>query len=109
MTTQQRKAHDRLIDNDARCYWARDEHGLEFLIPACWASINDGPSACTCHIEGSRLEQAQRGRDEAEQEVLRLRGKLRHSADRYAASLDYQQRLWREVRRLRALLEEQGQ
>ena len=87
-----------------RCHWVRCEDGTEVLVPGCWASVHD-PAACTCGIEGSRLERAEAARDSAEAEVLRLREKLARHADRYAASQRYQQRMWREIRDLRLRLE----
>ncbi|MCJ1903074.1 MULTISPECIES: hypothetical protein [Paracoccus] len=104
MTGKGRRAYDRLIPNHDPCHWVRDEDGFEVLIPRCWGSVLD-PAGCTCDVEGSRLEQAERGRVSAEAEIMRLREKLERQADRYAASMRYQQRLWAELRRLRAEVE----
>lgn len=97
-------AEARPVDGADRCHWVRDEDGFEVLIPRCWGSVLD-PAGCTCDVEGSRLEQAERARVSAEAEIMRLREKLERQADRYAASTRYQQRLWAELRRLRAEVE----
>lgn len=86
-----------------RCHWVRCEDGTEVLIPRCWAAVLD-PAACTCEVDGSRLERAEYARFSAEQEVLRLRGKLDRAAARYEESLFYQRRQYREINRLRAAL-----
>jgi hypothetical protein len=84
-----------------RCHWVRDKDGLEVLIPHCWAAVHD-PAACTCDIEGSALERAEAARAAAEIEVERLREKLRRQADRFAAQLRKEERMFSEIRRLRA-------
>lgn len=86
-----------------RCYWTRDEDGLEVLIPRCWGSVLD-PAGCTCAVEGSALEKAERRRDIAEGEVLRLREKLIRATDRYEEILRKDRRWGAEVRRLEALV-----
>jgi hypothetical protein len=88
-----------------RCHWVRDSDGLEVLIPHCWAAVLD-PAACTCGVEGSRLEQAEAGRKVAEEEILRLREKLRLHAERHAAVMRHESRLYAEVKRLRDRVEE---
>lgn len=86
------------------CHWIRDEDGFEVMIPRCWGSVLD-PAGCTCSVDGSRIERAERAREIAEGEVMRLREKLLRQADRYSDSVRYQQRLHAEWRALRALLE----
>ncbi len=66
-------------DTLGRCHWVRGDDGLETLIPHCWGSINS-PSFCTCDTKGSEVERALYGRMTAEQEVMRLRGKLERKA-----------------------------
>lgn len=77
----------------ARCYWTKDEDGDEILIPMCCGSAVYGPHACTCNVPESRIEAAERGRAEAERQVLRLR-EARHR------SLEEQKTRWRYQRRL---------
>jgi len=86
-----------------RCYWTRDEDGLEVLIPRCWGSVLD-PAGCSCEVEGSVLEKAERRRDIAEGEVLRLREKLIRATDRYDGALRWQRRQYQEIKRLEALV-----
>lgn len=90
--------------NPDRCYWAKGEDGLEVLIPHCWGTVLDGPSACTCDIAGSRLERAERGRQIAESYVERLRDRLLLAAARYEEQLVRARRLHEEIRRLEALV-----
>lgn len=88
-----------------RCHWVRDSEGFEVLIPHCWAAVLD-PAACTCGVEGSRLEQAEAGRKVAEEEILRLREKLLLHAERHAAVLRHESRLYAGFQRLRDRVEE---
>lgn len=89
-----------------RCYWVRGDDGLEILIPPCWGCVMDGPAACTCEIDGSSLERAERARFGAEQVVLRLRDKLDRTAERYEQALNHQRRQSREIQRLRTRVAE---
>lgn len=69
----------------------------------CWAAVMD-PSACTCEIDPSRIERAEIARSVAEDEIMRLREKLRRHADRQAVDHRTYQRLWKENADLRAAL-----
>lgn len=69
------------------------------LIPMCCGSAVYGPNECTCDVPESRIEAAERRRDIAEQEVLRLR----EARDR---RLDEQQSTWWQIKRLRARVRE---
>lgn len=77
-----------------RCHWYRDGDG-EVLIPMCLGTAVNGPEQCTCNVPESRIERAERGRAEAERQVLRLR----EARDR---RLDEQQKQWRQIKHLRA-------
>lgn len=81
-----------------RCYWYRDGDG-EILIPMCMACAVGGPDQCTCDVPESRIEAAERGRAEAERQVMRLR----EVRDR---RLEQQQVDWNTMRRLRARIRE---
>jgi len=76
-----------------RCHWYRDGDG-EVLIPMCLGTAINGPAECTCDVPESRIEAAERGRAEAERQVLRLR----EARDR---GLEEQQANWRHNKRLR--------
>ncbi|WP_313348344.1 hypothetical protein [Paracoccus sp. (in: a-proteobacteria)] len=97
-------AEARPVDGADRCHWIRDEAGFEVLIPHCWGCVLGGPAACTCEIEGSRLERADLARLVAEQEVLRLRTKVDRGAERYEQLVNHQRRQYAEIRRLRAVV-----
>lgn len=86
------------MSSPSRCYWYRDGDG-EVLIPMCYGSAVNGPNECTCDVPESRIEAAERRRDIAEQEVLRLR----EARDR---RLDEQQSTWWKIKRLRARVRE---
>lgn len=92
------------VDHPDRCHWVRCEDGTEVLIPRCWDAVHD-PAACTCNVDGSRLDRALRARDVAEQEVERLREKLQRAGVRHADFLARDARLMAEIRRLRAVVE----
>ncbi|MBL3576277.1 hypothetical protein JMK10_06320 [Rhodovulum sulfidophilum] len=79
-----------------RCYWIRDQDGAEILIPMCWGAAIGGPAECTCNVPESRIEAAERGRAEAEAQVLRLR----------EVRLEAQAVTWRENKRLRERIAE---
>ena len=81
-----------------RCYWYRDGE-VELLIPMCYGTAINGPHACTCDVPESRLEEAERRRDEAERQVIRLR----EARDR---RLDHQQSNWQQIKRLRDRIQE---
>lgn len=81
-----------------RCYWYRDGEG-EVLIPMCYGTAINGPHECTCDVPESRIEAAERRRDEAERQVLRLR----EARDR---RLDHQQSNWWQIKRLRDRIRE---
>lgn len=83
------------------CHWIRDEDGLEVLIPRCWGSVHH-PVGCTCDVGGSALEQAERRRDIAEGEVLRLREKAMRARELYEGALRWQTRQRQEIKRLEA-------
>ncbi|NDK36675.1 hypothetical protein [Rhodovulum sulfidophilum] len=82
-----------------RCHWIRTDDGLDILIPMCCGAAIGGPAECTCDVPESRIEAAERGRQEAEAQVLRLRG-VRD------LSLEEQARMWRENKRLRQRIKE---
>ena len=84
-----------------QCYWTRDEDGYEMLIPRCYGGALH-PSGCTCDVGGSVLELAERRRDIAEGEVLRLREKALRARENYEQSLRCQGRLIKEIKRLEA-------
>lgn len=81
-----------------RCYWYRDGEG-EVLIPMCYGTAINGPAQCTCDVPESRIEAAERGRAEAERQVMRLR----EARDR---RLEEQQSNWWQIKRLRARIRE---
>ena len=81
-----------------RCYWYRDGDG-EILIPMCYGTAINGPHECTCDVPVSRIEAAERGRAEAEKQVMRLIEKHEHG-------LEEQQSAWRRIKRMRARIEE---
>ncbi|RBO54084.1 hypothetical protein DSD19_06380 [Rhodovulum sp. BSW8] len=81
------------------CYWLRDDDGAEILIPMCCGAAIGGPAECTCNVPESRIEAAERGRAEAEAQVLRLREVRDHR-------LEEQARMWRENKRLRERISE---
>ena len=89
-----------------RCYWIKDEDGDEILIPMCCGAAVYGSHACTCGFPESRIEAAERGRVEAEYQVLRLRD----ARDRrlYVQQIEWRQRhrLRLNIDRLRNCLEE---
>lgn len=76
-----------------RCYWYRDGEG-EVLIPMCFGTAINGPEQCTCDVPESRIEAAERGRAEAERQVMRLR----EARDR---RIEEQQATWWQIKRLR--------
>ncbi|MBL3564042.1 hypothetical protein JMM61_14445 [Rhodovulum sulfidophilum] len=82
-----------------RCYWIRDQDGAEILIPMCWGAAIGGPAECTCNVPESRIETAERGRAEAERQVLRL-------MDERDRRLEEQAVTWRQGKRLRQKIEE---
>ncbi|BAQ69386.1 hypothetical protein NHU_02232 [Rhodovulum sulfidophilum] len=82
-----------------RCYWIRDQDGAEILIPMCWGAAIVGPAECTCNVPESRIETAERGRAEAERQVLRL-------MDERDRRLEAQAVTWRENKRLRERIAE---
>ena len=59
----------------------------------------NGPHACTCDVPESRLEEAERRRDEAERQVIRLR-------EARERRLDHQQSNWWQIKRLRDRIRE---
>lgn len=81
-----------------RCYWYRDGDG-EVLIPMCFGTAVNGPEQCTCDVPDSRIEASERGRAEAEAQVLRLR----EARDR---RLDEQKNMWWQNKRLRERIRE---
>ncbi|MBL3554346.1 hypothetical protein [Rhodovulum sulfidophilum] len=82
-----------------RCYWIRDQDGAEILIPMCWGAAIGGPAECTCNVPESRIETAERGRAEAERQVLRL-------MDERDRRLYEQARNWRRNKLLRQRIED---
>lgn len=92
------RAYDEAVSNLDRCYWYRDGDG-EVLIPMCLGCAVNGPEQCTCDVPESRIEAAERGRAEAERQVMRLR----EARDR---RLDEQQRMWWQNKRLRERIAE---
>ena len=84
-----------------RCNWTLDDDGNAALIPRCWGSALD-PFGCTCGVEGSALEQAERRRDIAEGEVLRLHEKAMRARELYEQTLRWQRCLIKEITRLKA-------
>lgn len=81
-----------------RCHWYRDSDG-EILIPMCLGAAINGPCECTCDVPESRIEAAERGRAEAERQVMRLR----EARDR---RIEEQEADWRRMKRLRARIGE---
>lgn len=81
-----------------RCHWYRDGDG-EVLIPMCYGTAINGPEQCTCDVPESRIDAAERGRAEAEEQLLRLR-------DARDRRLEYQQTLWWQIKRLRERVRE---
>lgn len=79
-----------------RCYWHRYGDG-DVLIPMCVGAAVHGPDGCTCDVPQSLLEQAQRRRDTAEQEVCRLRSKLERAGERIADGLAKHERMRRRL------------
>lgn len=82
-----------------RCYWIKDKDGDEILIPMCQGCAIGGPLGCTCSVPESRIEAADRGRAEAERQVVRLR----EARDR---RLDAQESAWWQIKRLRERVRE---
>ncbi|MBL3598128.1 hypothetical protein JMM63_21725 [Rhodovulum sulfidophilum] len=80
-----------------RCYWLREEDGIEILIPMCIGAAIGGPAECTCNVPESRIETTERGWAEAQ--VLRLR----EARDR---CLEEQAVKWRQDKRLRQRIAE---
>lgn len=87
-----------------RCYWVRLEDGMDCFIPNCWGGVS-GPDACTCEVEGSRLDRLQCALDAASSEVERLRAKLARQHDWHEGNYHRAMRLHREVVALRAAQE----
>jgi hypothetical protein len=79
---------------DGRCFWLRVAGREEMLIPMCIGAAVNGPSNCTCDVPESRIEEAERRRDEAESYVLRLREKSEQS-------VIHQRMSWRQNKVLR--------
>lgn len=87
-----------------RCYWVRLEDGTDCFIPNCWGGVS-GPEACTCEIEGSRLDRVQSALDVALSEVERLREKLARQHDWHEGNYHRAVRLHRELVALRSAQE----
>ncbi|OLS50221.1 hypothetical protein [Rhodovulum sulfidophilum] len=77
----------------------REEDGIEILIPMCIGAAIGGPAECTCNVPESRIETTERGRTEAEAQVLRL-------MDERDRRLYEQARNWRRNKLLRQRIED---
>lgn len=75
-------------------------------IPGCWAAIHD-PACCTCYERGSELEEAIRGRREAEMYIERLQERAAERAERLNQMFSRNRRLYQEIERLESLLQKQ--
>ena len=89
-----------------RCYWIKGEDGDEVLIPMCCGTAVNGPLGCTCNVPESRIEAAERGRAEAERQVLRLREARSRMLDEQKSRWYYQRRLHKRITELETLLGE---
>lgn len=59
------------------CHWVKDpDTGLDCFIPGCYGAIY-APGACTCEIEGSRLDRALAELGRAQETIGHLRAQLR--------------------------------
>ncbi|MBD9529090.1 hypothetical protein [Paracoccus sp. PAR01] len=76
-----------------RCHWYRDGDG-EALVPMCVGAAVYGPEHCTCAVPESRIEAAERGRAEAERQVLRLREARDRRLDEQRVQWGQNKRLW---------------
>lgn len=90
-----------------RCYWLKDG-GDEILIPMCYGSAHDGPYACTCTVPESRIEAAERGRAEAERQVMRLREARDRRLEEQKSEWHYRRRLHKRVTDLETMLAERS-
>lgn len=81
-----------------RCQWLFDRYWI--MIPGCIGAAVGGPHDCTCDIKGSKLEQAQRGREIAEGEVLRLHKRAERRGAEMAHLARRNRLLWEENHRL---------
>lgn len=93
------------MQSDTRCcHWAKGFNGETVLIPECMGCAVNGPDSCTCDVTESRLEAAERGRREAEQQVLRLEEARDRRLHQQELEWRHRKRLAQRVRELEELL-----
>jgi hypothetical protein len=64
------------------CHFVYPEGDDPIFIPGCWATIHGDQEACTCRVEGSRLERAIAAKTLAEKLADSLRLKLTYHMQR---------------------------
>jgi len=92
-------------DHD-QCYQVKIGDDEWVHIPGCWGAIED-PAFCTCHITGSELERAKRGRREAEMYIEKMRDRNHERVERLNQMFHTNRKLHAEVRRLEEILAKQ--
>jgi len=64
------------------CHWVKDGKTL-VQIPGCMGAAVYGPESCTCDLPLSRIENAERRAEEAEELAGEFRDRLNHTGREY--------------------------
>lgn len=85
------------------CHWVKDpKDGFLCFIPGCAVGVGD-PLACTCQVEGSRLDKAEEALADAEETIRHLRSMLKYEQSHAGNLHRNNTRLRDEIRELRGL------